>query len=119
MNQALSFCLPVGSSKDCICTSSSLTTPPTPSLIIALVTVAGDEAAAASGDRVLDGSPVRPPQRRTPMARTASGMGVAETPPRAMAIASISSMKPIAPPSARAALRSALKYERILRAVAP
>ena len=51
--------------------------------------------------------------------RNASGMGVAETPPRAMAIASISSMKPIAPPSVRAALRSALKYERILRAVAP
>ena len=39
--------------------------------------------------------------------------------PRRMAIASISSMKPIAPPSARAARRSARKYERILRAVAP
>ena len=33
----------------------------------------------------------------------------ADTPPRDIAIASISSMKPIAPPSLRAALRSALK----------
>ena len=28
-----SFCAPMGWSKDCICTSSSLTTPPTPSLM--------------------------------------------------------------------------------------
>ncbi len=35
------------------------------------------------------------------------------TAPRLAPIASISSMKPIAPPSLRAALRSALKYERI------
>ena len=39
-----SFCMPVGSSKDCICTSSSLTTPPTPSLVIDAV---DDRAAAA------------------------------------------------------------------------
>ena len=35
------------------------------------------------------------------------------TPPRDMPIASISSMKPIAPPSLRAALRSALKNDRM------
>ena len=40
-------------------------------------------------------------------------------PPRRIAIASISSMNPIAPPSVRAALRSALKYARIFFAVAP
>ena len=43
--------MPVGSSKDCICTSSSLTTPPVPSLVIeALVWLplpVGDEAAPA------------------------------------------------------------------------
>ena len=48
-----------------------------------------------------------------------AGAGTADSPRRVMAIASISSMKPIAPPSRRAALRSARKYERILRAVAP
>ena len=60
-----------------------------------------------------------PPQHSGPVARTASGIVVADTPPRAIAMASISSMKPMAPPSARAALRRALKYDRILRAVAP
>jgi hypothetical protein len=50
-----------------------------------------------------------PPQSRWLVARATSGIAVALTPPRAIAIASISSMKPIAPPSWRAALRSALK----------
>ena len=40
---------------------------------------------------------------------TVSGVIAEDTPPRDMAMASISSMKPIAPPSLRAALRSALK----------
>ena len=40
-------------------------------------------------------------------------------PSRDPPIASISSMKPIAPPSLRAAFRSALKNERILVAVIP
>ena len=122
MNQVRSFCQPVGSSKDCICTSSSLTTPPTPSLVIERLTtvpVAAPETAALAYD---DGSPSRPPQHRTPVEADTDevdGCAVIDRPPRAIAIASISSMKPIAPPSWRAALRSALKYERILRAVAP
>ncbi len=45
--------------------------------------------------------------------------GVALMPPRLPAMASISSMKPMAPPSLRAVLRSSLKKLRILRAVAP
>jgi len=49
----------------------------------------------------------------------ASGIGAAFSPPRAIAMASISSMNPMAPPSWRAALRRALKYERIFLAVAP
>ena len=81
----------VGWSNDCICTSSSLTTPPVPSEIIGETTVARS--------LVADNEPSMPPRR--------------------IAIASISSMKPIAPPSRRAASRSAAKYARILRAVAP
>ena len=48
------------------------------------------------------------------------GASVAEdTPPRDIATASISSMKPIAPPSLRAAFRSFLKNARIRQAVIP
>jgi len=50
-------------------------------------------------------TPSRPPPEPIPL--------------RAAPIASISSMNPIAPPSARAALRSARKYDRILRFVWP
>ena len=97
MNQLTSLSVPVGSSNDCICTSSSLTTPPVPSLTTALVTTRGTRNASNGLD-----------------ATAADAM-----PPRRIAIASISSMKPIAPPSVRAALRSALKYARIFFAVAP
>ncbi len=97
--------MPVGSSKDCICTSSSLTTPPTPSDVIDRFCT---EVAAQDAPANADGSPVIPPQSIDVM-RAASGIVVALTPPRAIAIASISSMKPMAPPSWRAALRSALK----------
>ena len=69
---------PVGSSKLCICTSSSLTTPGTPSW--------------AEPDPEVE---------------------------RAAPMASNSSMNPMAPPSERAALRSALKNARILRLVWP
>ncbi len=81
----------VGSSNDCIWTSSSLTTPATPS-------------------RMSERAMPRPPSV-SPLMRL--------TPPREPAIASNSSMKPIAPPSRRAILRIALKYERILRFVCP
>ena len=74
-----------------------MTTPPVPSLITALVTVCGTRNASNG-----------------PAATIADAM-----PPRRIAIASISSMNPIAPPSVRAALRSALKYARIFFAVAP
>ena len=51
-NLVRSFCSPVGSSNDCICTSSSLTTPPTPSLVIdGLVTEAGRRAVAGGQRR--------------------------------------------------------------------
>ena len=85
----------VGSSNDCIWTSSSLTTPPVPSLTTAFLTT--------------------PPNGRTSNALAV----IDDMPPRAVAMASISSMNPIAPPSVRAALRSALKYARIFFAVAP
>ena len=97
MNQLTNLSAAVGSSNDCICTSSSLTTPPVPSLITALVTTCGTRKASNG------------------LAATAA----ADMPPRRIAIASISSMNPIAPPSVRAALRSALKYARIFLAVAP
>ncbi len=87
MNQLTSLSVPVGSSNDCICTSSSLTTPPVPSLTTALVTTPGCRSASNG----LAANAVWP------------------MPPRRVAMASISSMNPIAPPSARAALRSALK----------
>src|SRR5437016_7420171 len=48
-----------------------------------------------------------------------AGAGEAPSPLRVMPIASISSMNPIAPPSLRAALRRALKNERIFDAVMP
>ena len=100
MNQLTNLSPPVGSSNDCIWTSSSLTTPPVPSDTTALVTVRGRRT------------------RSNGLATNAEADADA-IPPRAMAIASISSMKPIAPPSARAALRRALKYARIFLAVAP
>jgi len=87
------FADPVGSSNDCICTNSSFTTPPVPSLTTALRTTAGVRARK------------KPPVRPTSTALLESPT----TPPRAVAIASISSMNPIAPPSALAALRRATK----------
>ncbi len=81
------------SSKLCICTRSSLTTPPTPS------EMAGDIT--------------RPPG--TPVAIAVA----VEMPPRRIPMASNSSMNPMAPPSARATLRKCRKKPRILRAVMP
>ena len=82
-----------GASNDCSCTSSSFTTPVMPSPVFERCTPAG--------------------------AIAASSYGSARMPERAPAIASISSMNPIAPPSSRAARRSSLKNERILRFVCP
>ena len=71
------------------------------------VTVAGFSAGDRATAAYVDG------RQDVPAQVEASGEKAAvmllPTPPRAMAIASISSMKPIAPPSLRAALRSALK----------
>ncbi|CAB4850111.1 unannotated protein [freshwater metagenome] len=47
MNQVRNFWSPVGSSNDCSCTSSSLTTPPTPSLVIDLLAIVAPETEAA------------------------------------------------------------------------
>ena len=91
IHQPLTLPPTVVSSKDCICTSSSLTTPLMPS----------------------------PSQRETLRPESSSTPVMRLIPERAPAIASISSMKPTAPPSRRAILRSALKYERILRLVWP
>src|SRR6185503_21183536 len=63
-------------------------------------------------DTVRERSP-RFPAMRLP------GAGDMPRPSRDPPIASISSMKPIAPPSLRAAFRRALKNERILVAVIP
>ena len=84
----------VGWSKLCSWISSSLTMPATPSRPWERDTVGAARAAAPSA-------------------------GVIRIPAREAAMASISSMKPTAPPSARAALRSSLKYERIFRFVCP
>ena len=84
------------------------------------VAAAGDERRrgrrAASAWRI-----GRPSGRRSTSASAAApgAAVIADAPPRARPIASISSMKPIAPPSLRAVLRSALKYWRIFFAVAP
>jgi hypothetical protein len=60
------------------------------------------------------------PIRLTSRACTVSGAGeAAEDPPRSAPMASISSMNPMAPPSRRAALRSARKKERIFTFVMP
>ncbi len=83
------------SSKLCICTSSSLTMPPVPWEILGEIS-----------------NPL--PGEWLSMAR-----GLKFMPPRRVAMASISSMKPIAPPSIRATLRSWRKKVRILRAVMP
>jgi hypothetical protein len=66
--------------------------------------------APVAADRDVAGRPESPPQHIGAV-RLAAARGVAEepTPERAIAIASISSMNPIAPPSWRAALRNALK----------
>ncbi len=77
----------LGWSNDCICTSSSLTTPPVPSLII-------DEAIVPGRGLVAIGEALR---------------SEPSSPPRLVAMASISSMNPIAPPSDRAARRNAAK----------
>ena len=83
-----------GWSNDCIWTRSSFTMPPVP-LEIAFDTV-----------------------RERPSIRL-PGAGDMPRLSRAPPIASISSMKPIAPPSLRAAFRRALKKERIRDAVPP
>src|SRR5947209_17558923 len=109
-----SFCHPVGWSNDCICTSSALTTPPTPSLMNPLLTVAGF-AAVAGKDRNDDGKLVTAPQHCTDFASVAgarSGAAVIDNPRRVAPMASTSSMKAMAPPSASAALRASLKNLR-------
>src|SRR3954452_12817650 len=121
------FCQPVGWSKDCICTSSSLTTPPTPSLMKPLRTSAlfmrpGPDEPVAGDARKLDGRLVTAPQHCTEPAMVegaTSGAAVIDSPRRVAPIASISSMNAIAPPSASAALRASLKNLRIFIAVAP
>ena len=62
-----------------------------------------------------------PPPKKADVVRDRSvGAGTAADPPlRVMAIASISSMKPIAPPSLRAAFRSLRKNDRIRNADMP
>src|SRR3954449_7458937 len=113
------FCQPVGWSNDCIWTSSSLTTPPTPSLMNPLLT--SDEPVAGDA-RKLDGRLVTAPQHCTERAiveGATSGAAVIDSPRRVAPIASISSMNAIAPPSASAALRASLKNLRIFIAVAP
>src|SRR5207248_9990066 len=77
-------------SKDCSWISSSLTVPPVQLAI---------ERSELHGLRATGVEPARPP--------------------RFVANESISSMKPIAPPSLRAVAFRALKYFRILRAVIP
>ena len=94
-----SFCTPVGESNDCICTSSSLTTPPVPSFIIWLVT--SDGCAAATERAGIDPTL---PQHCTEAAElmavdgATSGAAVMLRPCRFVPIASISSMNMIAPP---------------------
>ena len=64
-------------------------------------------------------TPSLPCERDTVVAAATPSAGVMRIPAREAAMASISSMKPTAPPSARAALRSSLKYARIFRFVCP
>src|SRR3954454_17053644 len=116
------FCQPVGWSNDCICTSSSLTTPPTPSLMKPLLTKPLADESVAGAVRNVDGRLVTAPQHCTERAIVeggTSGAAVIESPRRVAPIASISSMNAIAPPSASAALRASLKNLRIFIAVAP
>ena len=84
-----------------------------PSDISALVTVAGDDAPCTASEAYAAGRHAVPWQPANVVPETGanpfSALMPAVTPPREVAIASISSMKPIAPPSLRAALRSALK----------
>ncbi len=83
-----------------------MTTPPVPSLTKPFCTVAPEATAAYD-----DGRQAVPWQPASTELIGTKGVAVIPlaTPPRDIAIASISSMKPIAPPSLRAALRSALK----------
>ena len=99
MSLPCSFSPIVGWSNDWSWMSSSFTTPEMPSL--ELRSISGPE-----------------PEPKIFAARP-DGAGEYRMPLRAPAIASISSMKPIAPPSSRAALRSSLKKLRILRPVWP
>src|SRR3954468_96608 len=95
------FCQPVGWSNDCICTSSSLTTPPTPSLMKPFVTIPEADGPDDGSDRNDDGNVVTPPQHCTDFARSAppvAGCAVIARPRRVTPIASISSMNAIAPP---------------------
>ena len=103
-----------GSSKDCICTRSSLT-----AICRSLPPMNGVTVVAAGVAVAFDiGSPSRPPQ---PISDDAvAGAGDMAAPPwRAIPMASNSSMKPTAPPFLRAALRSARKNWRTFRWVAP
>ncbi len=98
--------LPDGSSKLCIWTSSSLTAicrspPPLNSVLSGELTGANRAPAV--------GSPSRPPQQETSAPSWVPEKPVAPMPTRAPPMPSNSSMKPMAPPSLRAILRSALK----------
>ena len=89
-----------GWSKDCIWISSSFTIP---------------EPAGPKNEDTLRPGACPIPSRGLDK----NGSGDIANPLRSPPIASISSMKPIAPPSRRAAFRSALKKERILMFVIP
>src|SRR3954453_20118510 len=98
MSLPMNLWRPVGSSNDCNCTSSSLTaicrSPPAYGVVIVV-----------AGNAYDDGRVVVPEQPAT----WVDGCAVMATPERASPNASNSSMKPIAPPSLRAALRNAPK----------
>ncbi len=103
-HQAWARWAPVGWSKDCSCTSSSLTTPPTPSETTDGCRPAGPSAYAggwafAQGSAYAGGRPARATHRGSPTPVRTGGRLVAASPRREVAMASISSMKPIAPPS--------------------
>src|SRR3954470_18667532 len=93
-----------------------------PLLTSALFMRPGPDEPVPGDARKLDGRLVTAPQHCTDGATVdcaTSGAAVIDSPRRVAPIASISSMKAIAPPSASAALRASLKNLRIFMAVAP
>src|SRR4051794_29499302 len=100
------FCQPVGWSNDCICTSSSLTTPPTPSLMKPLLTspllmrpVPDDPVAGDA--RKVDGRLVTAPQHCTERAiveGATSGAAVIDRPRRGGAVPASPPLDAHAPP---------------------